>query len=65
VRGTRARDNSDHDLTPRQRLVLQVIEDSVQRHGYPPSMREIGDAAGLASTSAVSHQISALEKRGT
>jgi repressor LexA len=64
VRGTRARDNSDHDLTPRQRLVLQVIEDSVQRHGYPPSMREIGDAAGLASTSAVSHQISALEKKG-
>jgi repressor LexA len=64
VRGVRARNHPDHELTPRQRLVLQVIEDSVRRHGYPPSMREIGDAAGLASTSAVSHQVTALEKKG-
>ena len=64
MRGTRARNHPDRELTPRQRLVLQVIEESVRRHGYPPSMREIGDAAGLASTSAVSHQVTALEKKG-
>ena len=64
MRGTRARNHPDQELTPRQRLVLQVIEESVRRHGYPPSMREIGDAAGLASTSAVSHQVTVLEKKG-
>ncbi len=51
-------------LTPRQRKIIQVIETSQQRYGYPPSMREIGDAAGLASTSSVAHQLSALEKKG-
>jgi repressor LexA len=55
---------ADRDLTPRQRKVLQAVEDSVRRNGYPPSMREIGEAAGLASTSAVSHQMSVLEKKG-
>ncbi len=64
MRGTKARNHPDQELTPRQRLVLQVIEESVRRHGYPPSMREIGDAAGLASTSAVSHQVTVLEKKG-
>jgi repressor LexA len=57
-------DGSGRDLTPRQRKVLQAIEDSVRRDGYAPSMREIGEAAGLASTSAVSHQMSVLEKKG-
>jgi repressor LexA len=37
-------------LTWRQRKVLQTIRESVQQHGYPPSMREIADAVGLAST---------------
>src|SRR5215468_11281893 len=55
---------ADGDLTPRQRKVLQAIEDSARRNGYPPSMREIGEVAGLASTSAVSHQMSVLEKKG-
>ena len=41
-------------LTQRQRMVLEVIRDSVQRRGYPPSMREIGEAVGLTSTSSVS-----------
>ena len=36
-------------LTPRQRLVLQTIRDAVERRGYPPSMREIGEAVGLTS----------------
>src|ERR1022692_1725941 len=51
-------------LTLRQRKIIRAIEDSVQRYGYAPSMREIGEAAGLASTSSVSHQLSMLEKKG-
>jgi repressor LexA len=51
-------------LSPRRRRIVQVIEDSVRRNGYPPSMREIGEAVGLASTSSVSYQLSVLEKEG-
>jgi repressor LexA len=51
-------------LTPRQRLVLEVIRDSVDRRGYPPSMREIGEAVGLTSTSSVAHQLQSLERKG-
>ena len=55
---------ADQELTPRRRKVLEAIEDSVRRNGYAPSMREIGEAAGLASTSAVFYQMSMLEKQG-
>ncbi|GAB3655216.1 transcriptional repressor LexA [Actinocorallia lasiicapitis] len=51
-------------LTQRQRMVLEVIRDSVQRRGYPPSMREIGEAVGLTSTSSVSHQLRTLQRKG-
>ncbi|HVW82147.1 MAG TPA: transcriptional repressor LexA [Mycobacteriales bacterium] len=51
-------------LTPRQRRVLEVIRDSVERRGYPPSMREIGEAVGLTSTSSVAHQLATLERKG-
>jgi repressor LexA len=51
-------------LTPRQRRILDVIRDSVERRGYPPSVREIGEAVGLASPSSVAHQLSALQKKG-
>jgi repressor LexA len=51
-------------LTVRQRRVLEVIRNSVERRGYPPSMREIGQAVGLASPSSVSHQLAALERKG-
>jgi repressor LexA len=51
-------------LTPRQRRVLEVISDSVERRGYPPSMREIGEAVGLTSTSSVAHQLATLERKG-
>ena len=51
-------------LTTRQRRVLEVIRNSVDRRGYPPSLREIGEAVGLASPSSVSHQVSALERKG-
>ena len=54
-----------HDgLTARQRRVLEVIRDAVERKGYPPSMREIGEAVGLTSPSSVAHQLSALERKG-
>jgi repressor LexA len=51
-------------LTPRQRRVLEEIRNSVERRGYPPSMREIGEAVGLTSSSSVSHQLAALERKG-
>jgi len=54
----------DHVLTWRQRKVLQVIRESVQKRGYPPSMREIGEAVGLTSTSSVSYQLSTLQRKG-
>jgi len=44
--------------------VLQIIRESVQQRGYPPSMREIGEAVGLTSTSSVSYQLSILQKKG-
>ncbi len=51
-------------LTPRQRRVLEVIRSSVERRGYPPSVREIGEAVGLTSSSSVSHQLTTLERKG-
>lgn len=51
-------------LTPRQLRILTVIKEAVQRNGYPPSMREIGEAAGLASPSSVRHQLTNLEQKG-
>lgn len=51
-------------LTTRQRRVLEVIRNSVDRRGYPPSLREIGEAVGLTSPSSVSHQLAALERKG-
>ncbi|HEX8303867.1 MAG TPA: transcriptional repressor LexA [Jatrophihabitans sp.] len=58
----------DHDrgdgLTARQRTILSVIRNTVQQRGFPPSMREIGDAVGLQSTSSVSHQLAVLEQKG-
>jgi len=51
-------------LTPRQRRVLEVIRESVQQRGYPPSMREIGEAVGLTSVSSVSHQLKQLQSKG-
>ena len=51
-------------LTDRQCRVLEVIQDSIDRRGYPPSMREIGEAVGLNSTSSVRHQLVVLESKG-
>ena len=54
----------DSSLTERQRTILNVIRDSVTQRGYPPSIREIGDAVGLTSTSSVAHQLRSLERKG-
>ena len=51
-------------LTPRQQRVLDVIKDSIEQRGYPPSMREIGEAVGLTSSSSVAHQLRVLEEKG-
>ena len=51
-------------LTPRQRRVLEVIRDAVERRGYPPSVREIGEAVGLTSSSSVHHQLATLQRKG-
>jgi repressor LexA len=51
-------------LTPRQQRVLAHIKDSIEQRGYPPSMREIGKAVGLTSTSSVAHQLRVLEEKG-
>lgn len=51
-------------LSDRQRRILDVITDAVVLRGYPPSIREIGNAAGLQSTSSVAYQLKELEKKG-
>src|SRR5687768_9326800 len=51
-------------LTPRQVRVLAHIKDAIELRGYPPSMREIGSAVGLTSSSSVAHQLKTLEEKG-
>jgi len=51
-------------LTTRQRQILVMIRESIDDRGYPPSVREIGEAVGLTSSSSVSHQLKSLEKLG-
>ncbi|MGL3151178.1 transcriptional repressor LexA [Microbacterium sp. A82] len=57
---TRRRKN----LSPKQLAILEVIQTSIAKHGYPPSMREIGDAVNLKSLSSVTHQLGQLELSG-
>ena len=51
-------------LTVRQRRIMEVIRSSIERQGYPPSVREIGEAVGLASPSSVAHQLRQLQAKG-
>jgi repressor LexA len=60
----RSETTPDPGLTERQRTILEVIRASVTTRGYPPSIREIGDAVGLTSTSSVAHQLRTLERKG-
>ena len=52
------------DLTPRQRQVLEFIDAEVRHRGYPPSVREIGEAVGLSSSSTVHAHLAALQDKG-
>jgi repressor LexA len=52
------------DLTPRQRQVLEFVDAEVRRRGYPPSVREIGEAVGLSSSSTVHAHLAALQDKG-
>src|SRR4051794_40802803 len=58
--GTRRRTS----LSDKQLAILEAIQRSVSTRGYPPSMREIGDAVGLSSLSSVTHQLNQLELSG-
>ena len=51
-------------LTKRQQEILRVVQDHVATHGYPPTVREIGEAVGLTSSSTVHAHLQALESRG-
>jgi len=52
------------DLTDRQRQVLEFIDAEVRQRGYPPSVREIGEAVGLSSSSTVHAHLAALQEKG-
>src|SRR6266581_803103 len=52
------------DLTPRQRQILEFVDEEARHRGYPPSVREIGKAVGLTSTSTVHAHLSALVAKG-
>lgn len=62
--GGRGQGDLAGDLTERQRAILEVIHAQLESHGYPPSVREIGDAVGLRSPSSVHAQLEALEHKG-
>lgn len=51
-------------LTDRQRQILEYIKSEVHRRGYPPSVRDIGEAVGLSSSSTVHSHLAALEDKG-
>ena len=51
-------------LTPRQRQIWEFLVEYTERHGYPPTVREIGEAVGLASPSTVHAHLANLERAG-
>lgn len=62
--GASGRSRRRKTLSAKQLAILEVIRGSVASRGYPPSMREIGDAVGLSSLSSVTHQLNQLELAG-
>jgi repressor LexA len=52
------------DITPRQQRILDFIARTVRERGYPPTVREIGEAVGLTSSSSVHAQLANLERKG-
>ncbi|MHA7860749.1 transcriptional repressor LexA [Tessaracoccus sp. Y36] len=57
-------DGPDYGLSRRQLALVHVIKDAIEDLGYPPSIREVADRAGLASTSSVTYQLRMLEQKG-
>jgi repressor LexA len=55
---------ASEQMTPRQRRILDFIGETVRERGYPPTVREIGEAVGLTSSSSVHSQLATLERRG-
>ena len=62
--GWRTTEVGPDGLTSRQRRILATIADSLKTRGYPPTMREIGEAVELTSPSSVKYQLTALEAKG-
>lgn len=60
----RTQDGSRRRLSARQQRILEVIREAVETRGYPPSVREIGEAVGLRSPSSVHSQLATLERGG-
>jgi len=54
----------DERLSERQQRILEFVNEYIGENGYPPSIREIGAAAGISSTSVVSYNLKRLEERG-
>jgi repressor LexA len=55
---------AETNLTPRQREILEFIDRQMRERGYPPSVREIGEAVGLTSPSSVHAQLNSLQRLG-
>ncbi|MEU7905340.1 MarR family transcriptional regulator [Actinoplanes sp. NPDC049118] len=51
-------------LTPRQHAILDFVRAHITTHGYAPTVRQIADGVGLASSSTVSYQLGKLEAKG-
>ncbi|MBB2955191.1 repressor LexA [Bifidobacterium commune] len=62
--GNAIRSEHDQPLTDRQQKVLDAIRKHIQRYGFAPSFREIGEVSGLKSPSSVKHQLETLEEKG-
>ncbi|KUK31804.1 MAG: LexA repressor [Thermoanaerobacterales bacterium 50_218] len=56
--------NKEQDLSPRQMAILDYIQKTIDERGYPPSVREIGEAVGLKSSSTVHSHLVHLEQKG-
>lgn len=56
--------HSSHALTSRQTAILAFIADTLRERGFPPSVREIGEAVGLTSPSTVHSHLETLQKHG-
>jgi repressor LexA len=58
------KESLEKPATDRQRRILEVIRNFTAEHGYPPSVREIGERVGLSSSSTIHAHLKALERRG-